>query len=100
MPRSVRFHPAAVEDAEAAVAWYAERSPAIADRFLQEFERLMDLISGSPERFQASDRGTRRALFRRFPYSIVFRMKDATIEVLAVAHAKRRPGFWRSRITR
>jgi plasmid stabilization system protein ParE len=98
MRRSVRFHPAALQDADDAAAWYAERSSRAANRFLGELERLIDLIAVSPGRFRVFDGGFHSALFRRFPYYLVFRVDGADIVILAVAHGKRRPRFWRSRI--
>jgi plasmid stabilization system protein ParE len=97
MPRSVRFHPAALQDAEEAAGWYAERSVRAAVRFLDELDRLIDLIAISPNRFQVFDGDLRRAVFRRFPFYIVFRADDLNIVVLAVAHGKRRPRFWHNR---
>jgi|ERR1035441_435947 plasmid stabilization system protein ParE len=100
MPTAVSFHPAAVRDAEEAVTWYAQRSLRTADRFLDELDRLVELIAAAPGRFQPFDTGLRRAGFRRFPYYLVFRADETRTEVLAVAHVKRRPGFWRERVAR
>jgi len=97
MVRSIRFHPVTLQDADEAAAWYAVRSVRAATRFLEELDRLIDLIGGSPDRFQIFDVGLRRAVFRRFPFYIVFRADELNIIVLAVAHGKRRPGFWRDR---
>ena len=97
MRHSVRFHPAAVEDAEKAAAWYAERSIRAAIRFLDELDRMVDLIADSPTRFPALDATLRRALFRRFPFYIVFRIDGGNIIILAIAHGKRRPRFWQDR---
>jgi len=97
MRRSVRFHPAARQDADEAAAWYAERSLRAAVRFLDELDRLIDLIAASPARFQVFDADLRRAIFRRFPFYVVFRADDVNVVVLAVAHGKRRPRFWRDR---
>ena len=91
MPRSVRFHPAALQDAEEAAVWYAERSVRAAVRFLDELDRLIVLIAISPNRFQVFDADLRRAVFRRFPFYIVFRADDLNIAVLAVAHGKETP---------
>jgi plasmid stabilization system protein ParE len=98
MQRAVRFHPAAVQDAEEAVAWYAERSPRTADRFLDELERIIDLITAEPGLFQRMNGNIRRAVFRHFPYYVVFRVADETVEIIAVAHGKRRPRFWHARM--
>ena len=40
----------------------------------------------------------RRALLARFPYALVFLVREDEVRVLAVAHAKRRPGYWLSRV--
>jgi plasmid stabilization system protein ParE len=91
MRRSVRFHAAALHDAEEAAAWYAERSLRAANRFLDELDRLIDFIAVSPGRFQAFDGDLRRAVFRRFPFYVVFRADDMNVAVLAVAHREEAP---------
>ena len=98
MQRSVRFHPAALQDAEGAAAWYAERSVRAAVRFLDELDRLIDLIALSPDGYQTFDTDLRRAVLRRFPFYIVFRADVVNVVVLAVAHGKRRPRFWQNRV--
>jgi len=65
--------------------------------FLDELERLIEFIALSPDRFQAFDADLRRAVFRRFPFYVVFRADGLNVVVLAVAHGKRRPRFWRDR---
>jgi plasmid stabilization system protein ParE len=86
-----------VQDAGEAAAWYAERSVRAAVRFLDELDRLIEIIVVSPDRFQIFDGEIRRAVFHRFPFYIVFRADDLDVVVLAVAHGKRRPRFWQDR---
>lgn len=38
-----------------------------------------------------------RCLLKRFPYGIIYAQLDERILILAVAHAKRSPGYWESR---
>ena len=97
MPRSVRFHPAALQDTDDAAAWYAERSVRAAVRFLDELDRLIARIAASPDRFPVFEADLRRAVFQRFPFYVVFRADDLNVVVLAVAHGKRRPRFWHGR---
>ena len=97
MPHPIRFHPAALRDANEAAGWYAERSARAAIRFLDELDRLIESIAAAPDRFPLFEGVLRRAIFRRFPYYIVFRPDVAGITVLAIAHAKRRPNFWHGR---
>ena len=56
---SPRIHPAALEDAGAAVDWYAERSRRAAGMFLNELDRAVDLIGQNPEQYPLHDFGTR-----------------------------------------
>lgn len=54
-------------------------------------------IVEAPNRYPISLHRTRRILFDRYPFSIYYRVTDDEIVVVAVAHQKRRPGYWASR---
>jgi toxin ParE1/3/4 len=64
---------------------------------MAEMERALSFISEKPESWPAFEAGTRRFLLRRFPYSIVYRLCGEEIQVVAIAHTKRRPRYWRDR---
>jgi plasmid stabilization system protein ParE len=88
-------------DLQEATAWYRERNPAVAERFVAEVERTFELI----ERFPATGARiptvvgpARRLPVNGFPYHVVFEEFQDRIEVLAVAHDRRRPGYWTDRI--
>ena len=101
MPRvAVRVHPAAAEEAEAAYDWYAERSITAAQGFLEELGRAVEVVTETPGRWPQYRAGTRRYIFPRFPYFLVYRLLNDQVEVVAVAHGRRRPGYWRSRLQR
>jgi toxin ParE1/3/4 len=93
----LEFHPAAIEEARAALLWYAERSAAIADAFVAELDAAMERILEAPQRWPTYAHGTRRYLLRRFPYLIVYRELPTGIQVLAVMHGRRQPGYWKTR---
>ena len=98
MKRSdLEFHPAARREVERTHAWYWERSEAAADGFLLEVESALDEIAEAPNRWPRHLHGTRRFMLRRFPFSIVYTALVGTVRVVAVAHAKRVPGYWRRR---
>jgi plasmid stabilization system protein ParE len=94
----LRFHPAAVDEAEAARDWYAARDLAAAVAFLVELETAFSAIVEHPTRWPAYMGGTRRYLLRRFPFSVVYRELNGSVEIIAIAHAGREPGYWRSRV--
>ena len=68
---SLRIHPAALEEAEAALDWYAQRSKRAARMFLDDLDRAMDQIGQNPEQSPRHDFGTRRIVLRRFPFVIL-----------------------------
>jgi plasmid stabilization system protein ParE len=93
----LRLHPAALAEAERARDWYRERSPVAALGFLGELDRAIERIAESPHSWPSYVKGTRRYLLARFPFSIVYRTRDRVIEVFAIAHHRRRPGYWSDR---
>ena len=96
--KDVEFHEAASLEYEAAFAWYLERSGRAALRFVREVERAIASICEAPERSPVGAGGTRRFLLQRFPFAVVYRELPSVIQVLAVAHGRRRPGYWKKRL--
>jgi toxin ParE1/3/4 len=94
---SIGVHPAARADVTAAYDWYFERNPQAAATFIREIEAALAAISDNPLAWPAYIEGTRRYVLRRFPFSVVYRVQGPEILVVAFAHGRRRPGFWRSR---
>src|SRR5262245_3977912 len=70
--KQIRFHPDALREAEAAVAWYRARSHQAAERFLDELADALNSIRRSPGRFMDLEFGARRLVLRRFPFVISF----------------------------
>jgi plasmid stabilization system protein ParE len=95
---SLESHPEARIDVIDAYDWYAERSQIAADAFRSELERAGEVIRRSPLMWGSYLYGTRRYLLKRFPYIIVYRVADDRIEIIAVIHGRRRPGFWKHRL--
>ena len=93
----ISFHPEATAELEASADWYAERSPRAAREFCVALDVAFASIEADPERFVRIDDRHRSCSVRKFPFQIVFRYGDDRIHVVAVAHAKRRPGYWRDR---
>jgi plasmid stabilization system protein ParE len=97
--KPIRVHPEAQREAEAAVAWYGQRSPHAAGRLVVELRSALNRIQQSPSQFPKLAFDTRRNILGRFPYLIVFRETTTEIEIVAFAHGRRRPGYWRERLS-
>jgi plasmid stabilization system protein ParE len=96
--RQIEIHPEAVAEAEAAIDWYAERSSNAPTAFMEELDKAIESIREAPKRWPIFDQDCRRFPLFRFPYFVVYYEKsDSLVRILAVAHGRRRPGYWRSR---
>jgi plasmid stabilization system protein ParE len=98
LSRPVKFHPEPVTEASAAAQWYREQSPSAADAFVYELSRAVERIAEAPEMWPPYVGGTRRFLLQRFPFSVVYREVSGIIEVVAVAHGRRKPGYWKDHL--
>jgi plasmid stabilization system protein ParE len=93
MKGEVRFHEDAGAEYEAAFEWYFLRSDFVATRFVEEMNRAIAMISEAPKRWPKANHGTRKFLLQRFPYAVFNRELSSGIQVLAVAHGHRKPGY-------
>jgi len=98
IPPELDFHPAAVKEARKAYRWYLRRSAWAASRFRAALEAALEQIAETPNRWPMYLPGTRYRLVRRFPYVVVYRELGDQLQILAVAHGKRKPGYWKRRI--
>jgi plasmid stabilization system protein ParE len=95
----IKFHDEAASEYDAAFDWYLARSPEAATRFDNEVERALQQIAENPQRWAAGISGTRRYLLRKFPFMLIYReLARKTVQIVAVAHTSRKPGFWKQRI--
>lgn len=94
---NVKFHPSARAELREARDWYEERSRLTALAFAEEIAAAIQRISAAPARYPRIEHGTCRFLLRRFPFSVIYRAGAGEVEVVAVAHHKRRPSYWRER---
>ena len=95
-----RLHTArpAAEELAAAVGWYEDRRAGLGAEFFDAIERTLNRIAELPEAGSPfRDLKARRLLVAGFPYQVVYRIDSEGIRVIAIAHLKRRPGFWRHR---
>ena len=92
----ILLHEAEIELWET-VAYYEEKSSGLGLDFASEIERSLQILSETPERWPLRPDGTRRFLTQRFPYLIVYTRESDQVWVVAIAHCKRRPGYWTDR---
>lgn len=94
----IAFLPAAQAELDDAVAWYEEQAVGLGYEFLDELDQALRFIASFPELHPLVDPKVRRCLVNRFPYGIFYGIDAGSIIVLAVAHLKRKPAYWKKRM--
>ena len=87
---------------EEAANWYEQREVDVGATFVAAVDATFDRMIAAPLQFPLIRDGEpfRRALVEHFPYHVFFEMVAPRLVVLAVAHERRRPGYWRARTRR
>lgn len=94
MSRVLVVGPAAEREVEAAARWYEEQAAGLGRAFVDEVIAAFEAIENAPERYALLREPYRRTLLVRFPYAIIYKVTATRVYVRAVAHGKRRPGYW------
>lgn len=93
------FHPAAEAEYLESIAYYESKRPGLGATYLAEFERVMSAICEAPQRNPVERRpDVRRMRMKRFPFTILYREQANIVQVLAIAHHRRRPQYWLGRL--
>jgi hypothetical protein len=92
------FHPQADDELAEAIAYYAKKAEGLGEQFYEAMGQLTAEIEAAPQLHRPWRHGTRRHFNRRFPYALIYVERPTHLAVIAVAHFKRRPGYWRERL--
>jgi len=92
--RRSEFHRLARRELNDSAQYYEMESPGLGAAFLDEVERCLEIIADHPEAGAIVLGSVRRRLLRRFPYALLYSIKDDGVRVLAVMNLKRRPTYW------
>lgn len=93
------LHPEATDEVLSVHAYYEGEEPGLGDRFVLAVDAAMDKVRENPTRWPQFLKRTRRYRLDRFPYGIVYILREEeVIEVLAVMGLRRRPNYWTRRL--
>ena len=93
----VIFTQGAREEVIEAQDWYEREAPGLGRHFREAIDALIERMSANPRQFPIVFKDVRRAVLRRFPYSLFFVMEGETLLVIACFHASRDPAQWQKR---
>lgn len=95
----VRFHREAEAELDEALAYYFHAHPSLSAALLEDVAVGERAIAERPQAWRPLERGVRVYWLRRFPYGMIYHVSDSEIVVYALAHMRRRPGYWVKRVS-
>lgn len=96
----LEFHPEAEEEFLEAVSYYEAEVPGLGERFDVEVRTAIALLLEYPEIGPFIDAALRKLVLDRFPYYLIYSVSPEAVHIVAVAHERRKPGYWDERIDR
>lgn len=96
---TTEFLEAAAVEAEEAFEYYEQRQSGLGESFRTEIEMALTRIEARPLGMPLIDDRSRKYRLRRFPYNLIYRVLDDRILIIAVAHDRRKPDYWRERVS-
>ena len=90
------LHPQAKEELEQTILFYKKQQAGLEKRFIEAAEDSINRVCRNPLLYRKID-DARKCRLLHFPYAIVFRIKPAQIEIIAVMHFRKQPNYWQSR---
>lgn len=92
-----RYLPLAREELNEAASFYEARVSGLGTAFLDDVERAIEMLCENPGMGAAAGRNFRKLHVRRFPYSVIYALHNEEVVIVAIAHQRKRPGYWRRR---
>ena len=96
--KSVFFHQAAKDELLISRDYYDELVFGLGKSFLIEVERCLNIIKSNPLAYPIVRQNIRKAVIMKFPFSILYKLEDKNVYILAIMHQKRKPNYWSKRV--
>ena len=94
----ISFLPEAAEEMIEAALYYQSQAFGLGMDYLSEVDHAVHSIETSPHTWPIIHGDLRRRLIRRFPYGVLYRIEPEEILIVAIAHLRKKPGYWKKRI--
>jgi len=96
--RRVILRPEASLEITKAAEWYEAHGRGLGAEFLRVLDACVASVQANPMLYPVVHGEARRALLRRFPYSVIYTLREDTIVVAACVHTRRDPKQWQGRL--
>ena len=91
------FRPQVRDELDEAYRWYERQQQGLGDNFLDCIDLMLNQICSMPESYVIVHRDIRRAVIKRFPYAVYYRIVSSRVIVIAIFHSRRNPKSWQVR---
>ena len=92
------FHPAAESDYLSQIAYYEEKHAGLGAYFISDFEGSVSRVLATPKMYKQVEENIHLISLKIFPFNILYQVVNSEVQVLAVAHKRRRPNYWKERL--
>jgi len=93
----LRWYEEAKVEVNAAAAFYKDKQPGLAQRFVDNLEDALRRIQRHPQVYRIVEGDIRKCRVPHFPFGVIFRIRSSYIDIIAVMHLRRAPGYWKER---
>lgn len=98
MSLPIVYLPEARAEFDDAADWYEQQRPGLSVDFTARVQEVLDRIAANPLLHQVVYQDVRRAVVRRFPYNVMYRVEPGFVLVVSVFHTRRNPAIWQGRV--
>jgi len=95
--KPTKFHPEAEVELTESASYYENRRENLGRRFLEAAQSTIKRIEIKPSIYKFIDTEIQWCRLKTFPYAIIFRETETSIEILAIMHIRRQPNYWKNR---
>ena len=92
------FHPEAKFELNQATEFYQLKDSNLGLEFLEEVFGSISRIIEFPQAFPNFSKNTRKCLINRFPFAVIYQIRQKEIFIVAITHLSRKPGYWKERM--
>lgn len=94
---TIKFHSEAKKEFFKTSKYYEEQVFGLGDDFIDEVEKVLNVIEQQPSSGTKITKTERRFLVSRFPYGIIYSVENDLITIFAIMNLRRKPGYWKTR---
>jgi len=94
----IQFHELSKKELFDARDYYDDLVFGLGELFINEVEKTLNVIKANPLAYPFIKEEIRKAVVIKFPYSILYRVENEFVYILAVMHQKRKPSYWSGRV--